>query len=88
MNKAPLMIALALSGAILAGCTTGSRQGDAAVLGGVTGAAIGGLATGKAGGALIGAGVGAVTGAIIADATSGRCYWRDEYGRRHYVPCR
>jgi hypothetical protein len=28
-----------------------------------------------------------VTGAIIADAT-GRCYWRDDYGRRHYVACR
>ncbi|ODT12653.1 MAG: hypothetical protein ABS35_39615 [Kaistia sp. SCN 65-12] len=88
MKRAPLVIVLALSGAILAGCTTGSRQGDAAVVGGLAGAAIGGAATGRAGGALIGAGVGAVTGAIIADATTGRCYWRDEYGRRHYVACR
>ena len=72
MKRTSLVIALALSGATLAGCTTGSRTGDGAVVGGLTGAAIGGLATGDAGGALIGAGVGAVTGAIIADATSGR----------------
>lgn len=88
MKRTSLVIVLALTGAALAGCTTGSRQGDAAVVGGLAGAAIGGAATGRAGGALIGAGVGAVTGAVIADATSGRCYWRDNYGRRHYVACR
>lgn len=88
MKKTSLVIVLALSGAALAGCTTGSRQGDGAVIGGLAGAAIGGAATGTGGGALIGAGVGAVSGAIIADATSGRCYWRDRYGRRHYVSCR
>jgi hypothetical protein len=88
MKKTSLVIVLALSGAALAGCTTGSRQGDGAVIGGLAGAAIGGAATGTGGGALIGAGVGAVSGAIIADATSGRCYWRDSYGRRHYTSCR
>jgi hypothetical protein len=87
MKKAPLVIALALLGALAAGCTTGSRAGDGAVVGGLAGAAIGGAAGGSVGAAAIGAGVGAVTGAIIADAT-GRCYWRDDRGRRHYVACR
>lgn len=87
MKKSSAVVALALAGAVLAGCTTGSRTGDGAVIGGVTGAAIGGIATGKAGGALVGAGVGALAGAVIADAT-GRCYWRDNYGRKHYVACR
>jgi hypothetical protein len=58
------------------------------VVGGLAGAAIGGAATGRWEGAAVGAGVGALTGAVIADATSGRCYWRDQSGRRHYVPCR
>jgi len=88
MKKSALVVSLALAGAVLAGCTTGSRTGDGAVIGGVTGAAIGGAATQSWGGAAVGAGVGAVTGAIIADATSNRCYWVDRYGRRHYVSCR
>lgn len=88
MKKASTLVMLVALGAVAAGCTTGSRAGDGAVVGGLAGAAIGGLAGGSVGAAAIGAGVGAVTGAIIADATTGRCYWRDQYGRRHYVACR
>lgn len=87
MKKSSTIVALALLGAALAGCTTGSRAGDGAVVGGLAGAAIGGVATHNVGGALIGAGVGAVAGAVIADST-GRCYWRDRYGHRHYTACR
>lgn len=89
MKKFTTLATLVLLGAVAAGCspTTGSRTGDGAVLGAAAGGAIGGLATGTWGGAAIGAGLGAVTGAIIADAT-GKCYWVDKYGVKHYVACR
>jgi len=87
MKKASTLVMLVALGAVAAGCTTGSRAGDGAVVGGLAGAAIGGIAGGSVGAAAIGAGVGAVTGAIIADAT-GRCYWKDRQGRRHYTSCR
>ena len=91
MKKASIIAAVALMGAIAAGCSTpstGSAAGDGAVVGGLAGAAVGGLASGTWTGAAIGAGVGAVGGAIIADAASKRCYWVDGYGKRHYVACR
>lgn len=90
MKKATTLVSLAMLGALVAGCstpTTGSRTADGAVVGGLAGAAVGGLATGTWGGAAIGAGVGAIGGAIIADAT-GRCYWVDQQGRKHYTACR
>ncbi len=87
MKKASTLVALTLLGAVVAGCTTGSRAGDGAVVGGLAGAAIGGVATHNAGGALIGAGLGAVAGAVIADS-SGRCYYRDRDGYKHYTHCR
>ncbi|BCP54689.1 hypothetical protein K32_33060 [Kaistia sp. 32K] len=87
MKKASTLVMLVALGAVVAGCTTGSRAGDGAVVGGLAGAAIGGLAGGSVGAAAIGAGIGAVSGAIIADAT-GRCYWKDDRGRRHYTSCR
>jgi hypothetical protein len=86
MKKATTLVSLVLLGAIVAGCT-GSRAGDGAVVGGLTGAAIGGIAGGSVGAAVIGAGAGAVAGAIIADAT-GRCYWVDRNNKRHYTSCR
>ncbi|MBN8999692.1 MAG: hypothetical protein J0H54_09935 [Rhizobiales bacterium] len=89
MKKATTLVSLVLLGGIAAGCspTTGNRTADGAVLGAAAGGAIGGLATGTWGGAAIGAGLGAVTGAIIADAT-GKCYWVDKQGQKHYVACR
>ena len=90
MKKSITLVSVALFGALLAGCntpSTGSRAGDGAVIGGLAGAAVGGLATGSWGGAAIGAGVGAIGGAIIADAT-GKCYWVDQQGRKHYTACR
>ena len=74
----------------LASCTS-TEKGTA--IGAGTGAVIGGAVTNSWGGAAVGAVagglVGAAAGAIIADATNpGRCYWRDRYGRRHYVRCR
>lgn len=89
MKKSTTIVSLALLGALAAGCspTTGNRTADGALIGAGAGAAIGGLATGTWGGAAIGAGLGAVTGAIIADAT-GKCYWVDKNGVKHYVACR
>ena len=75
----------------LAGCETArqDRVAGGALIGAGGGALVGGLASGTAGGAVAGGLVGAAAGAIIADATNpGRCYWRDRYGRRHYVSCR
>ena len=75
----------------LAGCETArqDRVAGGALIGAGGGALVGCLASGTAGGAVAGGLVGAAAGAIIADATNpGRCYWRDRYGRRHYVRCR
>jgi len=70
---------------VLAGCTTGSPQGDRAVVGGgvgaATGALIGGLATGTGGGALIGAGIGGAGGALIGAGTTPQCQVYDRRGR-------
>ncbi|MBZ9936471.1 hypothetical protein LB518_09210 [Mesorhizobium sp. BR1-1-16] len=88
MKPSILIVAVTLAGAALAGCSTGSPAGDGAVVGGLAGAAVGGIAGGNVQSAAIGAGVGAIGGAVIADAASKRCYWRDSYGQRHYVPCR
>ena len=69
----------------LAGCTTGSPQGDRAVVGGgvgaATGALIGGLATGTGGGALIGAAIGGAGGALIGAGTTPQCQVYDRRGR-------
>lgn len=88
MKVSILIVAVSLAGAALGGCNTGSPAAQGAVVGGLAGAAVGGIAGGNVQSAAIGAGVGAVGGAIIADATSNRCYWRDSYGQRRYVPCR
>lgn len=69
----------------LAGCTTGSPQGDRAVVGGglgaATGALIGGLATGTGGGALAGAAIGGAGGALLGAATTPQCQVYDRRGR-------
>lgn len=83
----------------LSGCTTGSAQGDRALVGGgigaATGALIGGLATGTGGGALAGAAIGGAGGALIGAATTPRCqvyrYGRPVFyksGRPATRPCR
>lgn len=84
----------------LAGCTTGSAQGDRALVGGgvgaATGALIGGLATGTGTGAAVGAAIGGATGAVVGAATTPQCqvYNRrgrplfDEYGNPITRPCR
>lgn len=96
MRKFIIMGATAL---VLAGCTTGTTQGDRALVGGglgaATGAVIGGLATGRAGGALAGAVIGGAGGAIVGAATTPQCPAVDrrgrpvynEYGERVTVPC-
>lgn len=70
---------------VLAGCTTGSPQGDRAVVGGglgaATGALIGGLATGTGGGALAGAAIGGAGGALLGAATTPQCQVYDRRGR-------
>jgi hypothetical protein len=85
MKKPAMMIAALVA---LAGCTS-TQQG--AVVGGVGGAAIGSAVAApgsRTEGALIGAAVGTVAGALIGRAADpGRCYYRDQYGRRYVANC-
>lgn len=66
---------------------TATEQG--AGVGAATGAVIGGVATGNARGAAVGAAVGGVSGALIGSVADqpGRCYYRDQYGRRYVDRC-
>lgn len=85
-----MIIALATTSLVLAGCQTArqDRQLSGALLGGGTGALIGGLAARSVGGALVGGAIGAVAGAAIADATRPRrCYYRTSTGRLRYYRC-
>ena len=70
---------------MLSACTTGSAQGDRALVGGgigaATGALIGGLATGTGGGALVGAAIGGAGGALVGAATTPRCQVYNRRGR-------
>ncbi|MBS0249034.1 MAG: bacteriocin [Proteobacteria bacterium] len=91
MRKILAVAVVAALGLGLAGCETArqDRVAGGALIGAGTGALIGGLAGRSTGAAVAGGLIGAAAGAIIADETRpGRCYWRDRYGRRHYVRCR
>lgn len=84
----------------LTGCSTGTTQGDRALvgtgLGAATGAVIGGLATGRTSGAVVGALIGGATGAVVGASTTPQCGLYDartrqplydEYGRQRTAPC-
>lgn len=81
------IIALALAGFAMAGCSADSQRDRALVgggLGAATGAVVGGAVSGDAGGALVGGVIGAATGAMAGAATTPRnCV--DRFGNR--VPC-
>ncbi len=72
--------------ALVAGCTATERG---AAVGGVTGAAVGAaVADDTVTGAVVGGAVGAAAGALIGQASEpGKCYYRDQWGRRYIAPC-
>ena len=80
------IIAVSVVALSFAACTA-TEQG--AGVGAATGAVIGGVATGNVRGAAVGAAVGGVAGALIGNVAGqpGRCYYRDEYGRRYVDRC-
>ena len=83
MKKAIVFI---LAGLTLASCTQTERG---AGIGAASGAILGGAITGNVRGAAVGAAIGGVSGALIGNASEpGRCYYRDQYGRRYTDYCR
>jgi len=80
------IVIISLMAASLAACTA-TEQG--AGVGAATGAVIGGVATGNVRGAAVGAAIGGVSGALIGRVAEqpGRCYYRDQYGRRYVDRC-
>ncbi|MBW6425187.1 hypothetical protein KX729_27500 [Rhizobium sp. XQZ8] len=80
------ILTIGLIATSLAACTA-TEQG--AGFGAATGAVIGGVATGNVRGAAVGAAVGGVSGALIGSVADqpGRCYYRDQYGRRYVDRC-
>lgn len=80
-----VFVMLAILG-MAAGCTA-TEQG--AGIGAASGAVIGGAVTNDVRGAAVGAAIGGVSGAAIGSVAgqSGRCYYRDAYGRRYIAAC-
>lgn len=72
--------------AMVAGCTATERG---ATIGGATGAAVGAaVADDSLTGAVVGGAVGAAAGALIGRASEpGKCYYRDQWGRRYIADC-
>ena len=68
----------------VAGCTT--RETNATLIGGGTGAVIGGLAAKSVGGAVVGGAVGAGTGYLLAKNTY-RCRKTNIFGNRYWGWC-
>lgn len=83
MNR---VIALALIGLSIAGCTATERG---AGVGAASGAIIGGAITNDVRGAAVGAAIGGVSGAVIGSVADqpGQCYYRDRNGRRYIAAC-
>jgi hypothetical protein len=87
MRKLLIIVAAAMA---LAGCQTveQDRALTGGLIGGAAGTAIGAAAGGTVGSAVAGGAIGAGAGALIGSATTPhRCYWRDNYGRRHWRRC-
>jgi hypothetical protein len=90
MRRIIVVAMVAVLGLALAGCETArqDRVAGGALIGAGTGALIGGLAGRSTGAAVAGGVIGAAAGAIIADQTTGRCYYYTQSGRKRYTRCR
>jgi hypothetical protein len=83
MKKAITILVLTMA---LGAC---SQTEKGAAIGGLGGAAVGAAVAGDPlQGAVVGGAVGAVAGALIGHASeSGKCRYRDRYGRVHVARC-